>query len=108
MHVYQPKEVVIIHNVERGVLQTIIQHANFATRCIHLLNSGENLPRIKHCEKQVYQVEIYNKYFGQVMPEEYKTWTIAMQSYCSCNIAFHFLLPVLEVIQSPFNHTNAK
>ena len=82
VHIYQPKEVIIIYNVDTGVLKTIIQHANFSTRCIHLLNSGENLPRIKHCEKQVYQVEIYNKYFGQVMPEEYKTWTIAMQSYC--------------------------
>ena len=82
VHVYQPKEVVIIHNVERGVLQTIIQHANFATRCIHLLNSGENEPRVKNCEKQVYQVEIYNKYFEQAIPDEYKHWVIAMQSYC--------------------------
>ena len=89
VHIYQPKEVIIIHNVEKKVIQTIIRHANFETRCIHCLNSGENgitnkdtLPRIKNCEKQVYQLEIYNKYFGVVLPDEYKHWTIAMQSYC--------------------------
>ena len=82
VHIYQPKEVIIIHNVERGVLETIIQHANFETCCIHLLNCGDNLPRIKNCEKQVYQAEIYNKYFKQMLPNEYKNWTIAMQSYC--------------------------
>ena len=85
VHIYQPKEVIIIYNVERGILQTIIQHANFETRCIHLLNcgvNGDNLPRINNCEKQVYQAEIFNKYFNQVLPNEYKHWTIAMQSYC--------------------------
>ena len=85
VHIYQPREVIIIHNVESEVLQTIIQHANFETRCIHLLNcgvNGDNLSRIKNCEKQVFQVEIFNKYFNQVIPNEYNHWVIAIQSYC--------------------------
>ncbi len=83
VHIYRPKEVIIIHNIEcRKVLQTIIQHANFDTTCIHFLNSLDNLSRIKNCEKQVYQDKIYNKYFRCNLPNEYNHWTIAIQSYC--------------------------
>lgn len=82
VHIYQPKEVILIYNVDEEVLQTIIRYAKFDTHCIHLLNSKDSLPRINNCEKQVYQTEIYNKYFNQILPDEYKYWTIAMQSYC--------------------------
>lgn len=97
--IYNPSEVIIIHNLDQDVVENIIKFSGINTDCIHKhnLNNDENREkgnksktgisktelRIKNCEKQVYQNEVLTRFFETVdYDEKYLNYPVATQSLC--------------------------
>lgn len=101
--VYNPIELVIIHNLDQDVIDTIVQYLNCKSKKIHMINVNEGdgnelSSQAKKCENQVYQDEIIQKFYPYVQNKEtfkYNLFekTIAYQSLC-------FLLNFIELHNS--------
>ena len=110
--VYNPVEVVVVHNVEDSYVRNMIQYASFSTDCIHIIPLlGEDSKAIKgqHCEKQIYQVEILQRFYKEYDDAYFLTYAIATQSFCylldfvydhNPNLVHKIAWPTFE------NHTN--
>ena len=85
--IYQPSEVIVIHNMTETVITDILHYVDLKTECRHIINKDDdmnpNKKKAVNCEKQTYQIEIIKKYFGS---EETNTslaqYPIGSQSYC--------------------------
>ena len=70
--IYRPSETIIISNLSRPIIDNIIQFTNIGdcSRQIHIVeldnaNANANANEALNCEKQIYQREIYNKFFNR-------------------------------------------
>ena len=107
--IYRPSETIIISNLSRPTIESIIQYTNIRdiSKQVHIIEldmTSEATAKDTHtfmnealnCEKQIYQREIYNKFFSRtnnntanqgICPEDelmtnYYEYCIANQSLC--------------------------
>ena len=89
--IYNPSEVIIIHNLAEDAVENIIKFSGITTDCIHKHNleqpakktKSANETRVKNCEKQVYQNEVLTRFFETVdYDEKYLNYPIATQALC--------------------------
>ena len=86
--IYNPSEVIIIHNLDNSLINNIINFASINTECIHKISldiDNTNSIKAANCEKQIYQKEIVSKFYDdQVFNNNYNffTYQIATQSFC--------------------------
>ncbi len=82
--IYQPLETIMISNLEESNLTSVIQYSGINSKKIHMIN--EDSPQSQNCSKQVYQREIYIKFYGEehidlFMSEIYHN-SMASQTLC--------------------------
>ena len=86
--VYKPSEVIIISNLKENEINDIISYTNINASLIHKIlldnSENENTKKALLCEKQVYQIEILNKYYKTLEKIEQRIMesAIACQSFC--------------------------
>lgn len=88
--IYNPSEVIIIHNLDDTIIENIIKFSGITTDCIHKhsLESTSKKPtssevRLKNCEKQIYQNEVLTRFFeNSNYDEKYLNYPIATQALC--------------------------
>lgn len=86
--IYNPSEVIFIHNLSNSLIQNIIQYSSIATQCIHNINLDDestNSQKANNCEKQIYQKTIINKFFNETSFSHnfnFITYPLATQSLC--------------------------
>ncbi len=90
LNIYNPVELVIIHNLELNVIQGIMQYLQIKSKkqyIIDLNNQEHELSKqAKKCESQVYQREIIETFFPKLHMNIFNydlcDKPIALQSYC--------------------------
>jgi DNA mismatch repair protein MutS len=86
--IYQPVETVVIHNVEKENMDSILQYMNLKQKKVSIFHEEDSVhgPQIKRCESQRYQKEILQKYYPhlnkQLMIDTLFEKMIAFQSLC--------------------------
>jgi DNA mismatch repair protein MutS len=93
--IYNPSETIIIHNLSKKESDDIVNFANITSSAIHFVslvdktnleNDNPNYKRALNCEKQIYQKQIFEKYFKiydiDVFMESFYQNIIATQSLC--------------------------
>ena len=92
--IYNPNEVIIIHNLTEDIVDDIIKFTNIQSSSIIKVNLNNQLASndtefvkmAEKCEKQTYQSEIINSFFDnindEIFFENYQHYTIATQSFC--------------------------
>lgn len=89
--IYQPSELIVIHNLSSYLINNILHFVDMKTECRHIVDKNDkNHPhkqKVINCEKQTYQREIMKKYFseiGQKIEENpnLSHYPIGTQSYC--------------------------
>jgi len=88
--VYNPKECIIISNLNEDNINSIINFINLNSIQIHKilledsLKNNDLIKEAKNCEQQKYQSEIYKKFFknSENIKDEYYYSCIASQSFC--------------------------
>lgn len=87
--IYQPSELIVIHNLTEKIIEEILHFADIKTDCRHIINKEDKLSphkqKVINCEKQTYQLEIMKKYFQELKIEENTNlshYPIGTQSYC--------------------------
>jgi DNA mismatch repair protein MutS len=95
LSIYNPSEMILIHNLSEKELEHMILYSEIKCSLIHkiqlLLQDNDtdinvNKKRAYQCEKQTYQKEILIRFFKpddiDVFMENFYSYTIATQSYC--------------------------
>ena len=93
--IYCPSETIIIHNLPKKEADDVISFANINSSAIHFvslledttsINDNPNYKRAINCEKQIFQKQIFEKYFKMhdinVFMEPFYQNAIATQSFC--------------------------
>ena len=87
--IYQPSELIVIHNLSEGIVNDILHFVDVKTECRHILTKHDkespHYQKIINCEKQIYQIEIMKKYFDTDSLEEnpnLSQYPIGTESYC--------------------------
>lgn len=86
--IYNPSEVIIIHNLEDRLVNNIISFASIKTECIHKININETntlSDKANNCEKQIYQKQIIEKFYNNSEISQnfnFYNYPIATQSLC--------------------------
>ena len=93
--IYNPSEIIIIHNLNDDVIHDIIQFTNIQSSSIIKVNLNdlqimnrdlEFIKMAEKCEKQTYQIEIINSFFDNISDEiffeNYHNYAISTQSFC--------------------------
>jgi len=86
--VYNPSEVIIIHNLENKEIDDVIQYMSFNTNSIRKINrmeEGIDSVQVSNCEKQTYQKEILRTFFYDNVyriENEFMLYETATCSYC--------------------------
>jgi DNA mismatch repair protein MutS len=89
--IYNPIELVIIHNVGDEMINSIIQYLNCKSKRIHRIDIDDQTNDLsiqaKKCESQIYQNEIIDKFYPYIQNKEifkYNVYekTISFQSFC--------------------------
>mgnify|MGYP001219634794 CR=1 FL=1 len=86
--IYNPSEVIIIHNLEDRLVNNIINFASIKTECIHKININETntlSDKANNCEKQIYQKKIIEKFYNDSEISQnfnFYNYPIATQSLC--------------------------
>jgi len=96
--IYSPSETIIIHNLPKKEADDIVNFANIKSNAIHYISlleidsdkqdqqNNPNYNRANNCEKQIYQKQIFEKYFKiydiDVFMEPFYQNIIATQSLC--------------------------
>ena len=87
--IYQPSELIVIHNLSNRVVENILHFVDLKTECRHIIDkSNDKNPhksKIANCEKQTYQREIIRKYFKEIdidSSPQFSHYPIGTQSYC--------------------------
>lgn len=91
--IYQPSELIIIHNLTPTLVENILHYIDNQTQSKHILDMNDkknpHLVKISNCEKQVFQLEVMKKFFDN-KDENYAEghhstlfeYPIGTQSYC--------------------------
>jgi DNA mismatch repair protein MutS len=89
--IYNPSEIIIIHNLNDDIINDVIKFTNIqCTSIIKIdVNKYQDTEFVKmtnKCEKQNYQSEIINSFFDNITDEiffgQYQTYVIATQAFC--------------------------
>lgn len=87
--IYQPSELIVIHNLTEKLVDDILHFVDVKTECRHINSknnkSSKEYSKITNCEKQIYQIEIMKKYFTANSINENPNlshFPIGTQSYC--------------------------
>ena len=93
--IYNPSEIIIIHNLCDDIINDIIKFTNIQSTSIIKVDISNNKLSNKDsdffkmatkCEKQTYQSEIINSFFDNISDEiffeSYQSYVIATQSFC--------------------------
>lgn len=86
--IYNPSEVILIHNIEDRLINNIINFASIKTDCIHKININNDdslSEKANNCEKQIYQKKIIEKFYsGTEITQDFNfyNYPIATQSLC--------------------------
>ena len=95
--IYNPSEIIMIHNLTDGLLNDIIQFTSITSKSIIKINLNKNdnsnkstsdelIKSAEKCEKQIYQHEIIKTYFPntneEIFFDKYQNYVIATQSFC--------------------------
>ena len=109
--IYNPSEVIIIHNLTNREIDDIIQYMSFTNNSIKIINTNDNTQetkQVENCQKQTYQKEILNKFFSNNtlhVENEFNLYETATCSYCyllnfifghNSNLINKISLPVFE------------
>jgi DNA mismatch repair protein MutS len=66
--IYKPSELIVIHNLAPSLVENILHYIDLQTQSKHILDINDkanpHLTKISNCEKQVFQLEIMKKFFG--------------------------------------------
>ncbi len=90
LNIYNPVELVLIHNVSIDIIQGIVQFLQIKSKKYHIIdvNNKDHILSVQanRCESQVYQNEIILSFFPQMNVEIFKYQIedkpISLQSYC--------------------------
>ena len=89
--IYHPSELIIIHNLAPSLVENILHYIDNQTQSKHILDMNDkknpHLVKISNCEKQVFQLEVMKKFFGDDndVNEDHSIlfqYPIGTQSYC--------------------------
>lgn len=86
--IYQPSEIIVIHNLTSRIVTDILHFVDLKTECRHIIDKNESVHKQKvvNCEKQTYQREIIKKFFTDNCDinenENLAHYPIGTQSYC--------------------------
>jgi DNA mismatch repair protein MutS len=89
--IYNPSEIIIIHNLTDDIINDVINFTNIQCSSIIKvdINKSKDIEFVKmaeKCEKQIYQSEIINSFFDNITDEiffgQYQNYAIATQSFC--------------------------
>jgi len=87
--IYQPSEVVVIHNLRPNLVEDILHFVDLKTECRHIIDREDTVSphrqKVANCEKQTYQCEIIKKYFNVEEIDQdinLSQYPIGTQSYC--------------------------
>jgi DNA mismatch repair protein MutS len=99
--IYQPSEVILISNLTEDKIQTILSFSNIQCPSIHILSLSKGLlhddigtndsinqfiQKAKNCEKQIYQKEIFQKFYKikeyEIFSQHFYEHSIASQAFC--------------------------
>lgn len=89
--IYNPSEIVIIHNLNEDIINDVIKFTNVQCSSIIKVDVNKSLDTefVKmagKCEKQNYQSEIINSFFDNITDEiffgQYQHYVIATQAFC--------------------------
>ena len=93
--IYNPSEIIFIHNLSDDIVNDIIKFTNIQSTSIIKVDISNNILSNKdtdffkmaqRCEKQKYQSEIINSFFDNISDEiffeNYQSYVIATQSFC--------------------------
>ena len=90
LNIYNPVELILIHNVETNIIESILQYLQIKSKKCHIIDLGvkehELSKQAIKCESQVYQREIIETFFpklnSNVFSYDLADKPIALQSYC--------------------------
>lgn len=90
MTIYNPNELIVVHNIEESVLDGILQYINFKSKKVTRVNlndtSGPFTSSALKCENQVFQNEIIHKFYPclnkNLIMNNLFDKTISFQSLC--------------------------
>lgn len=109
--IYQPSELIVIHNLSSHLIDNILHFVDMKTECRHIVDKNDkNHPhkqKVINCEKQTYQREIMKKYFsetGEKIEENpnLSHYPIGTQSYCYLLDFIYYHNPdLIKKIKSP-------
>lgn len=86
--IYNPKECILISTLSTNEIHTIIEYTGLSkkkTIIIHPNENGKYSEESKRCEKQIYQKEVFQRFFPdtslEVLEETFKTTVYALNSF---------------------------
>ena len=99
--IYQPSEVILISNLCEDKMQSILSFSNIQCPSIHILSLSKDdihlhvesspsqnqfIQKAKNCEKQIYQKEIFQKFYKikeyEIFSQHFYEHSIASQAFC--------------------------
>jgi len=107
--IYQPSELIVIHNLPERTVDDILHFVDVKTDCRHIISKDDlqspHHQKIINCEKQIYQMEIMKKYFDTSFAEEKHNlshYPIGTESYCYLmDFIFYHNPDLIKKIQPP-------
>lgn len=107
--IHHPLETILISNLNESEITTIIQYSGINSKKIHMIN--EKNIQAQNCSKQVFQTEIYTKFYGEqnthLMSSEIYDNGMASQTLCYLLNFIHQHNPsLLNKIKIPVFDTN--
>lgn len=111
--IYNPSEIIIIHNLNDNDIENIIQFMSPNTESIRVINKNidnKDSQQVKNCEKQTYQNEILQSIFYKGVREnvvEFMSQEISTSSYCYLlNFIKQYNPSLIEKLSLPTFETN--
>lgn len=86
IQVYNPKEIILIHNLEPDIINNIVQYLRLDDATYHNIDLNNKQHKLsleaQNCEQQVYQHEILNTFFNTINNDLIYEKPICVQSFC--------------------------
>jgi DNA mismatch repair protein MutS len=90
--IYNPSETIIIHNLCKQDIESIVNFTNIRSKSIHFvsltdLTDTKNIQRALNCEKQIYQLQLLQKFYkindlNSFIDNIFNDNVYACQSFC--------------------------
>ena len=88
--IYKPSETILISNLSKKEIHSILNYANITSTSIHFVSlqdpENKNTMKANNCEKQIYQRELLERFYKihdfNVFIQDFQPYTFATQSFC--------------------------